>query len=129
MGTSPDNLFMATAGLFPAPLKCLFVVQDAELSIKALLALDQTFSTGPMRQIAGVAIVVERHQPLMLPSHNEIYCCKPLFGVGTTYIITISAIQHAVHHLLLMPQPDSVRWYLSNTIDLNTLNLFYMWII
>jgi hypothetical protein len=65
----------------------------------------------------------------MQPLHNGSYSCKPLFGVGTAYIIPISVIQGAVHLLWLTLQPDSCWWYLSNTIDLNAFNLFYMLII
>jgi hypothetical protein len=126
MGMSPDSQFKLTAERIPARLKCLFVTKDAESSIKGLLALVQTFTTGPIRQTAGMLIVEERHQPLMPPLHNGSYCHQPLFGSGTTYIIPISTIQEAVHLLLLTPQPDSSRWYLSNTIDLNAFNLFYM---
>jgi len=107
-------------------MKCLFIVEDAESSVKGLLALVQTFATGPIRQTAGMVIVEEMHQPPMQPLHDGSYRRKPLFGVGTSYIVPISAIQGAVHLLPLTPQPDSSRWYLSNTIDLNAFNLFYM---
>jgi len=129
MGTSPDSHFKSTAARIPARLKCLFVVEDAESSIKELLALVQTFATGPIRQTAGMVIVEERHQPPMQPLPNG--CCRrePLFGVGTTYIVPISAIQGAVHLLPLTLQPDSSWRYLSNTIDWNAFNLFPMQII
>jgi len=126
MGTSPDIHFELTAGCIPTRLKCLFVVKDATLSVTGLLALVQTFATGPMRQTAGIVIVEERHQRPMQRLHNGSYRHKPRFGVGTTYIAPLSAIQGAVHFLSLMPQPDSMRWYFSNMIDLNGLNLFYM---
>jgi len=124
MGMSPDSHFKSTAGRISTRLKCLFVVEDAESSIKELLALVQTFATGPIRQTAGMVIVEERHQPPMQPLHDGSYHHKPLFGVRTTYIVPISLIQGAVHLLPLMLQPDSLRWYLSNTIDLNAFNLF-----
>jgi hypothetical protein len=73
-----------------------------------------------------MAIIVARHQPPMQLLHHGSYHHKPLFGVGTTYIVPISTIQAAVHLLPLILQPDSSQWYLSNTIDLNALNLFYM---
>jgi hypothetical protein len=116
-------------GRIPARLKCLFVVDVAESSVNGLLALVQTFATGPIRLTAGMVIVKERHQPPMQPLHNGRYRRKPLFGVGTTYIVPMSAIQGAVHLLPLKPQPDSSWWYLSNTIDLNAFNLFNMNII
>jgi hypothetical protein len=50
----------------------------------------------------------------------------PLFIVETTYIIAICVIEEAVHLHPLMQQLDSLWWYLSNTIDLNTLHLLYM---
>jgi hypothetical protein len=65
MGTSPDNHFKLTAGCIPARLKCLFVIEDSESSIKGLLALVQMFATGPIHQTAGMVIVGERHQPPM----------------------------------------------------------------
>jgi len=98
-------------------LKCLFVVEDAKLRVKGLLAFVQTFATGQIHQTAGMVIVEERGQPLMQPLHNGSNHRKPLFSVGTTYFIPISIIQGAVHLLRLMPQPDSSYWYLSNTID------------
>jgi len=126
MGTSPDSHFKLTAGRIPARLKCLFIVDDAELCVKGLLAFLQPFATGPIRQTAGMVLVEERHQPPMQPSHDGRHRHKPRFGLGTTYIIPLSMIQGAVHLLRLTPQPDSWWWYLSNTIDLNGFNLFYM---
>jgi len=122
MGTSPDNHFKSTAGCIPARLKCLFVVEDAESSATPLLTLVQTFATRPICQTAGMVIVKERHQPPMQPLHDGSYRCKPLFGIGTTYIVPISVIRGTVHLLPLMPQPDSLWWYLSNTIELNAFN-------
>jgi hypothetical protein len=104
----------------------LFVVEDAKSSIKWLLPLVQTFATGPIHQTAGVVIVKERYQSPMQLLHDGSYHRKPLFGLRTTYIVRIRAIQGAVHLLPLTPQPDSLRWYLSNTIDLNVFILFYM---
>jgi len=126
MGMSPDTHLEWTAGHIPTSLRCLFVVEDTESSIKGLLALVQTIATALIHQTAGMVIVKGRHQPLMQPLHNGSYSRKPLFGVRTTYIVPISAIQRAVHLLPLMPQPDSSRWYLSNMIDLNASNLIYM---
>ena len=78
MGTSLDSHFMATAGCIPTRLKCLFVVEDAESSVKRLLALVQTFETGPIRQTAGTMIVEKRHQPPMQPLQDGSYYRKPL---------------------------------------------------
>jgi len=128
MGTTPDSQFKSTAGHIPARLKCLFIVEHAELSFEGLLGLVQTFGTWPLHQTAGMVIVEERHQPPMQPLHDGRYRPKPLFGVETTYIVPISAIQGAVHPLPLMLQPDSSWWYWSNTIHLNAFNLIYMWI-
>jgi len=125
-GRSPDSHFQSTAGGIPARLNCLFVIEDAESSVKGLLALVQTFATGPIRQIAVMVIVEERHRLLMQPLHNGSYPRKPLVGIRTTYIVPISAIQGAVHLVPLTPQPDSSRWYFSIKIDLNAFNIFYM---
>ena len=126
METSLDSHFKATAGHIATQFKCLFVIEDAESSVKGLLALVQTFVTGPICQTAGMVIVEERHQPPMQRLYDGSYDCKPCFGVGTTDIVPISAIPGAVHLLPLMPQPDSSEWYVSNTIDFNAFNLFYM---
>jgi len=126
MGTSPDSHFETTAGHIPPRLKCLFVVENAESRVKGLVALVQTFATGPIRQTAGMVIVEERHQPPMQPLHDGSYHRKPHFGVGITDILPIYAIQRAGHHLPRTPQPDSSRWYLSLLIDLNAFNLFYL---
>jgi len=67
MGTSPDTHFKSTARHIPAHLKCLFIIEDAESSVEGLLALVQTFATGPIHQTAGMVIVEERHQPPMQP--------------------------------------------------------------
>jgi hypothetical protein len=48
MGTSPDSHFKSTAGPIPVRLKCFRVVEDAESSVIELLALFQTFATGPI---------------------------------------------------------------------------------
>jgi len=126
MGTSPDSHFKSTAAGIPTPLKWLFVVEHAESSGKGLLPLVQTLATAPILQTAGMVIVEERHQPLMQPLYDADYHHRPLFGVGTTYIVPISPIQGAVHLLPLTPQPDTLQWYLSNLIELNAFNWFYM---
>jgi hypothetical protein len=93
MGTSLDSHFKLTAGRIPAHFKCLFVVKNAESSVEGLVAMVQTFAIGPIRQTVGMVIVMVRHQPPMHPLHDANYRRKPLFGVGTTYIVSISAIQ------------------------------------
>jgi len=84
MGTTPDSDFKLTAGRIPAHLKCLFIVEDAELDLEGLLALVQTFATALIHQTAGMVIVAERNQPPMQPLHNRSYLRKRLFGVRTT---------------------------------------------
>ena len=126
MGMSPDSHFKMTAGCIPAHIKCLFIVDDAKSSGTGLLVLVQTFATGLIRQTAGMVIVGERHQPPVQPLHDGSYPHWPIFSIGTTYIIPISAIQGAVHLVLLMPQWDSMLQYWSNTIDMNAFILFYM---
>jgi hypothetical protein len=126
MGTRPDSHVKSTAEPIPAQLKCLFVIEDDESSIKGLLAVVETFPTWPIYQTAAMVIVKERHQPLMQTLHNGSYCHNPHFSSGTTFIVPISAIQGAVHLLPLTPQQDRSVWYLSNTIDLKYFNLFYM---
>jgi len=116
----------ATAGHIHTCLECLFIVEDAESSVEVLFASVETFGTGPMRQPAATVIVKVRHNPQEQPLHNGSYLRKPLFGVGTTYIVPVITIQGAVHHIPLTPLPDHVRWYMSNTIDLNAFNLVYM---
>jgi len=76
MGTSPDSHFKSTAGHIPAQLRCHFVVEDADSSVKSFLALDQTFASGPICQTAGVVFVKERRQHLMQPLHNGSYSCE-----------------------------------------------------
>ena len=107
---------MSTTGCIPTQSKSLFVIKDAISSVNGLLAFVPTSATGPVHQTAGMVIVEERHQPPMQPLDDQSYRCKTHFGFSTTYIIPTSEIQGAVHLLLLMPQPDSVQWYLSNTI-------------
>jgi len=126
MGTSQDSHCQWTVGCIPAWLNCLFVVEDAESSVHGLLALVQTFGTEPICQTASMLIVEERHQPPMQSLHEGSCSCKPVFGVGNTYIVPISVIQGAAHLPPLPPQPDSSRWYLSNTTDLNAFNLFHI---
>jgi len=62
-------------------------MDDAESIIQGLLALVQTFATGPMYQPAGMVIVNERHQPPMQPLHDGSYSHKPPLSVGTTHIV------------------------------------------
>jgi len=126
MGTSPDSHFQSSAERIPARLRSLFIVEDAESRVKGLLALVEMFPTGPIRQTVGMVIAEERHQPPMQPLHDGSYRRMPLFSIGATYIIPIIAIQGAVYLLPLTPQRDSMWWYLSNMIDLNAVNLFYM---
>jgi len=98
-------------------------------SFKGILTLVQTFNTGPIHQTAGMLIVHEMHQPLMQHWHHGSDHYKVLFGIGTTDIAPISGIEGGVHDLPLRPQPDRSRWYMSNTIEYNALNFFYMKII
>jgi len=126
MGMSPDSHFKLTAWRIPAQLKCLFVGKYFEFKVKGLLALDPMFATGPTRQTAGMVIVEERHYHLMRPLHDGRNHCNHLFSTGSTYTVPPSAIHGAVHLLPLAPQPDSSRWYFSNTNDLNAFKLFCM---
>ena len=129
MGMSPNGHFKSTTGGITTWLKCLFVFKAAESSIYKLLALFKTFPTGAICQTAGMVIVEVRHQPPMQPFHDESYRFKPLFFVGTGYIISVSLIWGAVHLLPLIAQPDSSQWYFTNMIDLNAFNVFYILII
>jgi len=54
MGTIPDCHCKSTPGCIPARLKCLFILKHAELSVYGLLAMLQTFATGPIYQTAGM---------------------------------------------------------------------------
>jgi hypothetical protein len=126
MGNSPDSHFKSTAGRIPALLKCLFVVENAESSIKGLLALVLMYATGPIRQTDGMVMVEERHQPPMEPLHDGTDRRKPCYGVGTSSMVPISVIQGAVHLLPLTLQPDCSQCYLSNAIDLNAFYFCYI---
>jgi len=117
---------MSNAGHIHGQLQCLFVLEDPESSVKGLLALVQTFPTAPISLTTSMMIGNERHQPLMKPLHDGSYSCNPLLGIGTTFIVPISANQGAVRPLPLMQQPDSSWWYLSNTIDFDAFNLYFM---
>jgi len=123
MGTSLDSRFKSTAGCIPTWLKCLFVVEDVELSDTWLDALLQTFARWPICQTAGIVIVEGRDQPLLQPVPNGSHRHRPVFGVGTNFIVCISPIQCGIHPPTLTPQPDTTRWCLSNLIDLNPFNI------
>jgi len=129
MGTSPDSQYRSTAGLILASLKCHYIVEAAESIKEGLLAMVQTFATGPKHLNAGMVIIEQRDQPPMEPMHNGSYHRTPPVGVRMSQIIPISMIEGAVHHHPLTLQPDSMPWYLSNLIDLNALNLVYVLII
>ena len=101
-------------------------VEDGDSSIEGLLTSVQTFEPWPILQDAGMVIVKERHPSQMRPLHDWSYWRKPLLSGRITSIVPIRAIQDAVHHLLLTPQPDSTQSYLSNTIDWNAFSLFYI---
>jgi len=126
MGTSLDSHIKWTAGCIPARLNYYLDVEDAESSIRGLLALVQPFATGPVLMTAGMVIVDVRHQSPMQLLQDGSHCRKPLFGVGILYIILISVIQEAVHFHPVTPQPATMQRYMSNTIDLDAWNLFYM---
>ena len=129
MGTSPDSHFKSTAGCIPACLKCLFVFEDAESHVKGLLPMIHSIVKGLIRQTAGMVIVKERHQPTMQSLHNGSYCGRHHIGVRTSYIDLMSVIHGAVHPLPLTLRSDSMLWYLSTTIEMNAVSLFYMCII
>jgi len=126
MGTSHDSYFNMTSDCNLAWLKYLFVVEDAESSVEGLLALVETFPTGPISETTRMVIIEETHQPPMQPLHDGGHLCKPLFGVWTIYIIPISANQGALHFLPLPLQPDRTWRHLRNTIDLAVCNLRFM---
>jgi hypothetical protein len=92
MGTGPDNHFELTAGPTLTLLKSPFFVDHAELSVKALLALVQTFATALILQTAGMMNGDDRHQPLMQPLHDGSDCRNPRCGIGTSYIFPKLAI-------------------------------------
>ena len=124
VGTSLDSHGRSTAGHIPARYKYHFFVENAESSIRGLLGLVQMLATGAIRHAAGMVIVEERHHPPMQSLQSGSYCCNPLFGIESTYIVPISAISLDVH-LLPTPQPGCSQWYLNSMIDLNAFNLFY----
>jgi hypothetical protein len=74
MGTSPDIYCKLTTGCIPARLKSHFVIENAELSIDALIALVHAYATGLIRHSACMVILEEMHQPSMQLLHNESYC-------------------------------------------------------
>lgn len=129
MVTSLDRHFKSTAGLILVCLKPLFVFDNAESIVKGLLAMVQTFSTGPIRRTAGMGIVEEWHQPPMQWLYHGRYHIKPVIHVTATYVIRIYAIQRAAQRFPLMPLTVSSRWGLSNSIDLSDLNVFYKQIV
>jgi len=126
MWMSPDSHIKSTVGCILVLLKCLFILENAEQSVTALVAFVQKFATGPICKTVGMVIYEERHQPLMQPMHHGSYRRKPLFGVGITYIVSIGVIQSTAHLLPLTQQPERSQWYLSNTIDWNAVNLLYI---
>ena len=126
MGMRPGSHFKSNAGRIPTQLQCLCVDVNAKSSVNGLLALVQMIATGPIHQTAGLVMAEENHQPPMQPLHHGSYRPNTLIGVQTTHIAPISKMPGAVHLLPLTPQPDSLQWYLSNMIDFNAFNLFYM---
>jgi hypothetical protein len=73
-----------------------------------------------------MVIVVERHQPPMQHLHNGSYHGKPDFGIRTTYVVPDSVVEGAGQQFPLTQHPDSVWWYLSDTLDLNVFNLSFI---
>jgi len=123
MGMCSYRHFKTTAGCRPAQLMCLFVVDNAETSVNAFVALVQTFATGPISQPASMVIVEERHQPPIKPLDNGSYRRRSVFSRGTTHVICISMIQEAIHLLPLTPLTGRAQWCCSSRIDLNDFNL------
>ena len=124
-GTSSDSHFISTAGCIATQLKSLYIIEDAELSVKGLHAQVQTIVTGVICQTGVMVSVNETRKVLIQPLYMGSYRHKPLFGIRHTYIVPLSIIHGNEYLLPLTPQPDSTRWYLSNTIDLKAFNLFY----
>jgi hypothetical protein len=107
MGMGLDNHIVSMGRPYPTRLKCLFVIEDADLSVRGLIAFVQPLATRPILQTAGMVIVDERHQPQTQPFQDGSYCHTPLFSVGTTYIIPQSVLQGGVNVLPLILQSDS----------------------
>jgi len=70
LGMSVDCEGKLTAEHNPTPMRCHFVIEDAELSVHGVLVLVQTFETGPIYETTGMFIIKERHQPPMQHLHN-----------------------------------------------------------
>jgi hypothetical protein len=81
MWTSPNSHCKFTAVFISAWLKCLFVIEEAELNVTGHIAMVQTFATGPICQTAGIVSVEERHQPPMQLFHDESHSHKPLLAM------------------------------------------------
>jgi hypothetical protein len=83
------------------------------------LALVTTFVPGPIREPEGMMIVEERQ---LQPWRRARGRWTPQTGAGTRYIVPVPAIQSAAHLVPLEPIADNKRWYLKNTVDLETFN-------
>jgi len=92
IGMSPDGHAQMNAGWLGLWLKCLFIIENAESSVKGHLALVKTFDTVPIHQTPGMVMVAERHQPPMELLQDGSNCCKDYCGIRTCYLVCISTI-------------------------------------
>lgn len=85
MGVECNNLL--AAGPVPANLKCLFIIEDAEITPTALHALDLMCATGLFPHNTGMVTVEVRCQPSMQHSNGGSYYHQLCFCLEVRYIL------------------------------------------
>jgi Plavaka transposase len=127
-GTGSSDHFKSSRGRIPARVDCLFHVVMTQIGkpLNVCLALITSLVPGPIKKTEGM-MIVEEQVPLVQsePFTRGGRRRQPQTGIGSRYIVPVSAIQSAAHLIPLEPSSKNTRWYLNNTIDLSTFNLLY----
>lgn len=124
MGTGPDSRIWWTAGCITTRFKYLIIVEDAESSVTGHLALDQRVPHRAIHHSARLVIIVDRYELPNQPLHGGSYWHRSLFGIWSSWVITVSMTEAPVHLDPLTPLADSTQWNLCNITDFNAFKIF-----
>jgi hypothetical protein len=114
-----EGNFASTRGRIPACINCLFLPQESKFGVMTSLALVTTLIPGPIRQPSGLLTVQEK------PQEDDSTQRRPNFCVGSRYIVPLRLIERAAHLIPYDIADHNNKWFVNNTIDLNTFNLYY----
>lgn len=89
---------------------------------KACLVVVRVFGISKIIDTSGL-LTESRETMGDHPLQDHIECKRPWFNAGSTFVIAASHINIAMHLIPHEPNDANDKWFLNNTIDLDTFNL------